>query len=610
MKWVDTASIPRFRAILEEVDTPRDTYRAQLAARRQVWAAATARHEQFGYLRLLLFAALAFVAWKTLYQALWPPSYLLFPLAAFLLAAIFHHRVLLRRDHAARSIRYFERCLARLDHQWPGAGRDGLASLPSHHVYAADLDLFGPGNLFEWWNQTRTRMGEQTLAAWLLHPAPTPEIQAREQAVRELAPDWALREQLAIVADAVAASVHPDPLRRWAEAPPEVPPARWRWLALAWNAAFAASLALGFFTGFWSPALLVLAAMATLGLWLRPRVLHALHAAEAAAAELEVFAAALALFENRAFQSPKLQALAAGLQAAGPPPSSRIRQLARLAVWITSRDHPALRVLGPPFLLGTHLAFAADAWRLAHGPLVASWLTALGEMEALLSLAGFAYENPEFVWPEWVDGPSPFLDGEALRHPLLDPARAVPNSLALSPADPLVLISGSNMSGKSTFLRTLGLAVVMAHAGAPVAARRLRLSRLAVGASISTHDSLQEGASRFFAEISRLRDILALAESGQPVLYLLDELLSGTNSRDRRIGAEGILRGLRERGAIGLVTTHDLALAEVSQSRQMHFSDSLRDGKIHFDYRMKPGVVPGSNALALMHALGLPVDGN
>ncbi|MBZ2177563.1 MAG: DNA mismatch repair protein MutS [Acidobacteria bacterium] len=591
------------------MDTPRETYRALLAARRQVWTAAVARHEQFGYLRLLLFALLAFLAWKTLYQALWSAWYLLLPLGTFLLTALFHNRILERRDQAARSVRYFERCLQRLDRQWAGVGSDGQAWLPPHHVYAADLDLFGPGNLFQWLNQARTRMGEKTLADWLLHPADARQVQEREQAVRELVADGDLRERVYLVSEAVAASVHPDPLRRWAEAAPEMPPARWRWLVAAWNLALAASLVLGFFTGFWSVALLVLAAMAGLGLWLRPRVLHALHAAEAAAAELEVFAAALALFENRTFEAPKLQALTASLRAAGLPPSARVRQLAKLAIWITSRDHPAMRVLGPPLLLGTHLAFAADAWRQANGPLVAAWLTALGEMEALLSLAGFAYENPELVWPEWVDYPSPFLDGEALRHPLLDPTRAVPNSLALSPPDPLVLISGSNMSGKSTFLRTLGLAIVMAHAGAPVAARRLRLSRLVVGASISTHDSLQEGASRFFAEISRLREILALAESGQPVLYLLDELLSGTNSRDRRIGAEGILRGLRERRAIGLVTTHDLALAEVSLSRQMHFSDSLQDGKIMFDYRMKPGVVPGSNALALMHALGLPVAG-
>lgn len=587
--------------------TPREIYSASLAERRQVWTAAVARHEQFGYLRLVLFAFLAYVGWKTLYQAVWSAWFLLLPVGAFVLAALIHNRVLQRRDEAARSVRYFERALDRLDRKWAGVGSDGMAWLPERHLYASDLDLFGRGNLFQWLNQARTRMGEAALAGWLLHPAKANEIQEREAAVRELAGDVALRERMYLVSEAVAASVHPEPLLRWAEAAPEMPPRSWRWLVAGWNAALALGLAVGYFTGFWSVALLVLAGMAAFGLWLRPRVLHALHAAEVAAAELEVFAAALAVFEDRTFQAPKLRALTTALRADGAAPSVRVRQLAKLAVWITSRDHPAMRVIGPLMMLGTHLAFAADAWRAANGPLVGRWLSAMGEMEALLSLSAFAFENPEMVWPEWTEDAVPFVDGEGMRHPLLNPARAVANSLALSLADPFVLVSGSNMSGKSTFLRTLGLAVVMAHAGAPVAATRLRLSRLVVGASISTHDSLQEGASRFFAEISRLRDILALAESGEPVLFLLDELLSGTNSRDRRIGAEGVLRGLRERGAIGLVTTHDLALAEVSQSRQVHFADSLVDGKIHFDYQMKPGVVPGSNALALMHALGLPV---
>jgi hypothetical protein len=504
-------------------------------------------------------------------------------------------------------VRYFERALQRLDRKWAGVGSDGTAWLPSGHLYASDLDLFGAGNLFQWLNQARTRMGESALAEWLLHPSPVATIEARQIAVKELTGAVELREQMYLVSEAVAATVHPAPLRRWAQAPPQMPPPSWRWLIWAWNLALALGLAVGFLTGFWSVAFLVIGGMATFGYWLRPRVLPALQEADAAAAELTVFASALALFENRSFNAPLLQELQSSLRASGQPPSVRVGQLARLAVWIESRDHPAMRIFGPLLMLGTHLAFAADHWRALHGEHVPRWLDAMGEIEALLSLSNFAYENPELVWPEWVDGQGSFFAGEELRHPLIDPARAVANSVTISAAEPFVLVSGSNMSGKSTFLRTLGLAVVMAHAGAPVAARRLRLSRLVVGASISTHDSLQEGASRFFAEISRLRDILALAESGQPVLFLLDELLSGTNSRDRRIGAEGVLRGLRERGAVGLVTTHDLALAEVAQARQVHFADSLREGKIHFDYQMRPGVVPGSNALALMHALGLPV---
>ena len=590
------------------MNSPREIYQSALAERHRTLSVAIQRHEQFGYLRLALVALFGYIAWQTLYLAAWSAWLLLFPIALFVAAASVHTRVLQRRDRAASSVRYFELGVARLDRKWMGVGSDGLVWQPAGHLYAGDLDLFGAGNLFQWMNRARTRMGESTLANWLLHPASVAELQLREEAVRELAADIEFRERMYLVSDAVAASVHPAPLRRWAEGAPGMPPASWHWLVFGWNGALAIGLALGNTTGLWSIPLLVIGGMASFGMWLRPRVLEALYAAEAAADELAVFSAALALLEERPFQSAKLQAITATLRASGPPPSVRIRRLARLAVWITSREHPAMRIIGPLMMLGTHLAFAADRWRAENGRLVATWLEAMGETEALLSLATFAFENPDFVWPEWSEEGAPAFDGDELRHPLLNPQTAVANSLAVSHADPFVLVSGSNMSGKSTFLRTLGLAVVMAHAGAPVAARRLRLSRLVVGASISTHDSLQEGASRFFAEITRLRDILALADSGEPTLFLLDELLSGTNSRDRRIGAEGVLRGLRERGAIGLVTTHDLALAEVARARQVHFADSLKDGKIHFDYRMMPGVVPGSNGLALMHALGLPVD--
>jgi DNA mismatch repair ATPase MutS len=184
----------------------------------------------------------------------------------------------------------------------------------------------------------------------------------------------------------------------------------------------------------------------------------------------------------------------------------------------------------------------------------------------------------------------------------------VANDVTLSLARRLLIVSGSNMSGKSTLLRTIGTNAVLALAGAPVRAASMRLCPLNIGASIRTSDSLDGGVSRFYAEILRIRQILELSPPG---LFLLDELLAGTNSHDRRIGAEAILRGLVERGSMGLATTHDLALSaigeELSQSANVHFEDTVADGKIHFDYQMRPGVVTRSNALELMRSIGLPV---
>jgi len=235
-----------------------------------------------------------------------------------------------------------------------------------------------------------------------------------------------------------------------------------------------------------------------------------------------------------------------------------------------------------------------------------------GEFEALSSLAGYAFEHPADPFPTIV-GQGPGVEGIGLAHPLLPAARVVANDVALGTDVRVLVVSGSNMSGKSTLLRTLGVNVVLALAGAPVRAQRMAVSPVALGATLRIQDSLQAGKSRFFAEITRLKQIVDLANGPIPVLFLLDELLAGTNSHDRRLGAAGIVQGLVDKGAIGLVTTHDLALAEVVSdlgvhARNVHFSDTFEEGQMRFDYRMREGVVRTSNALALMRSIGLEVN--
>jgi DNA mismatch repair ATPase MutS len=242
---------------------------------------------------------------------------------------------------------------------------------------------------------------------------------------------------------------------------------------------------------------------------------------------------------------------------------------------------------------------------------VRRWLVAMGEAEALSSLAGYAFEHPADPFPELHEG-GPCFDAQQLGHPLIPESRAVRNDVAIGGDLRVIVVSGSNMSGKSTLLRTVGINAVLAQMGAPVRARGLKLSPLAVGASIRLNDSLREGVSRFYAEILRLRQILDLTAGPLPVLFLIDEFMHGTNSHDRRIGAEAMVRGLVRRGAIGFITTHDLALAGIAdelgeQAANVHFEDDLQDGKIHFDYRMQPGVVRKSNAIELMRSVGLEV---
>jgi DNA mismatch repair ATPase MutS len=340
-------------------------------------------------------------------------------------------------------------------------------------------------------------------------------------------------------------------------------------------------------------------------------VKRVVQAVEQPAHDLALLAKVLARLERECFTSARLVELRAALEVAGRPASARIARLSRLIEMLDSRDNPFMKAVGPLMLWTEQLAFAIEAWRRLSGRALRRWLDAVGEMEALCALAAYAYEHPADVFPEFESGAACF-DGEELAHPLLDRARVVPNSVRLGGDLRVLIVSGSNMSGKSTLLRTVGINAVLALAGAPVCARRLRLSRLALGASIRTLDSLQDGTSRFYAEIKRLHQIMELTAGPVPVLFLLDELLHGTNSHDRRIGAEAIVRGLVERGAMGLVTTHDLALAHVAEAlaaraANVHFEDQFENGRMTFDYRLHAGVVEKSNALELMRSVGLEV---
>jgi DNA mismatch repair ATPase MutS len=327
--------------------------------------------------------------------------------------------------------------------------------------------------------------------------------------------------------------------------------------------------------------------------------------------ELRLLARLLDRIERERFRSPLLEELRAKLDVDGRPPSQCVAALARLVEIHESRGNMIFAPIASLLLAGTQLAFAMERWRRGSGAAVPDWLLVVGSFEALASLAARAYERPAEIFAEIVEGP-PAFEAEALGHPLLAERLCVTNDLRLGDALQLLLVSGSNMSGKSTLLRTVGVQAVLAQAGGTVRARKLRLTPLVVGASLNVRDSLQEGSSHFYAEIRRLRQLIDLGGDGRPLLFLLDEVLHGTNSHDRRVGAEALIRELLARGAIGLVTTHDLALARLAgelepAATNVHFEDQVRAGRLAFDYRLKPGVVRKSNALELMRSVGLDV---
>jgi hypothetical protein len=345
---------------------------------------------------------------------------------------------------------------------------------------------------------------------------------------------------------------------------------------------------------------------------LRTRVIGALHAAEGPARDLDILAHAVECLERHSFSAARLRALRGELDTAGVPASVAIRRLERLVALHDWQHNQFFAPIGAALLWGTHLAWAIERWRGLYGSHVRGWLRIVGEFEALSSLSAYRYEHPDDRWPEISEGPAMFA-AAGLGHPLIGSARMVRNDVDLSDPLHLLVVSGSNMSGKSTLLRTVGVNAVLALAGAPVRATALRLTPVAIGATLRIQDSLQQGRSRFYAEITRVRALADLTNGPLPLLFLLDELFQGTNSHDRLVGASGVLAQFVEHGAIGLITTHDLALTEIAdrfgpRAANVHFEDRYENGELQFDYRLKPGPVTRSNAIALMRAVGLDVD--
>lgn len=573
---------------------------AQLADRR--------RERRLGYAKVLIAALVLLSAILLLYytRLLW---LLVLPIGAFIWLAILHEQKLQQMRSRQRSIVFYERGISRLENRWAGEGETGDRFLDPSHPYARDLDLFGKASLFELICTARTRAGEDKLAAWLLSPAPATEVSSRHAAVRDLRDRVNLREHLFCIGETVRAGVRPDELARWGEQKPILSSTTVRivstFMAVLWIAAIICWAALG-----WGVAGLGVSALCLA--WA-----HRIHARWEAAAEaieesthdLDVLAGVLQLIDSGQFSATKLQEIQSRLKHANVAPHEAIRKLDGVVGYLESRRNPAMRPLDVLVFWSAQCVFRAEKWQQEFGPHIREWLEAVGEFEALSALANYAFEHPAHVLPEFV-AQGPLFEATGLAHPLLPADKAISNDIKLGNGMQLMILSGPNMAGKSTFIRCVGINAVLAQCGAPVNATSLRMSPLAVAASICVLDSLSGGTSRFYAEIHRLKLAEDLTSGSLPVLFLLDELLSGTNSHDRLEGTKLIVRSLMDRGAIGIVSTHDLALAEIpnampTRAANFHFEDRLDDGKLIFDYKLQPGVVKTSNALELMRSIGL-----
>ena len=588
-----------------------EEYRQRLKDRESRFAHYEKLHIRLGNVRLALAAAAAWMAWESIERHAFSHWWIAVPAFVFASVVAYHSRVLRARAMTQRGASFYRIGIARIEDRWVGTGQTGDRFHDPHHVYAADLDLFGRGSLFELLSTARTRMGEETLAKWLLSPSEVNQIEERHAAIDELRDQLDLREDLAILGEDASVSVYPEALLGWAEGPNQLNPPWLQWLVpILVLAAVVGAVAWGYF-GIATPFLLIVLIEAIMGYRLRKPREEVLHGSEKAFRHLDVLSGILARIEQHTFRAPRLQSLQGELSSYQLEGSRAIARLRTIVDLIDSRDNVIVRILDVPLMYSVHVALAAERWRRAHGHAVRSWLSVIGEIEALICLATYSYEHPDDSFPDFVQGSACF-EATGIGHPLIPAATCIRNDVCLSDGRHVFLVSGSNMSGKSTLLRSVGINAALAMAGAPVRAQRLRMTPLHVGASIRVNDSLQEGSSRFYAEITRLRKLFDLASGNPSLLFLLDELLQGTNSNDRRIGAEGVVRALLNRGAIGLVSTHDLALADLGgslngQLYNVHFQEEFENGKMLFDYKLREGIVTKSNGLALMRAIGLDV---
>ena len=593
---------------------PHQHHTTTLAQRQTTEAQLDLKDRRLSYARLLLVVVFVVMAWAALWQGSVSGWWLLIPSATFAIMIRIHDGVIRSHEAASRAVEWYQRGLARLEDRWAGSGDTGTRFLDNTHPYSNDLDLFGDGSLFQLLNTAQTTTGEETLAAWLLHPADPPTVRNRQAAVDDLAGRPELLEDLYTLGVDARRRVDSTSLVQWGTAPSHL---NHGWLRIS-----VPILAVCFVLAVtaWSVGalpglvpLVVLLVNATLALALHRSVSRVLHGSAEPSRELVVLAALMERLRSESYDAPRLLQLKSVLDAEHARPQVAVRRLDWLIQMHDWQHNMFFAPVAAAVLWGVQCAVSIEAWRRRHGQSVKGWLDAVGECEALAAFAIYRFEHADHPFPELIDQTKPpVYEAEQIAHPLLAREQAVPNDLRLG-ATQLMVVSGSNMSGKTTLLRTVGVNGVLALAGGPVRAKSLRLSPVAIGGTLRVQDSLLAGRSRFYAEILRVKHLVEIARRSIPLLFLMDELFHGTNSHDRVEGAHGVLEFLVNLGAVGIVTTHDLALAAIgerlgSRALNVHFEDQMVGDELSFDYRLRSGNATHGNALALMRAVGLDVD--
>ena len=618
--------------------SPEEVYGERRDRFRRDFEAETVRWNRISNLRLLAFGlavvGIAWGAWAGV-TALWVGG--LVAMAAFFVLVRYHNLVGRERRRHEALCNISEEALLRHARAWDDLPmRHSLRAQPGE-AYAGDLDIFGHASLFHLIETVGTRMGEDKLGRWLREPAPPATIPGRQEAVAELAPLIDLRDELFLRGRlAGEEKADPAPFLEWAEGEPWLRGKGWlmvwAWVTpiVVWPLLVAQLSGLTPYP-FWLP-IVVINILLTL-LVVKP-VQGIMQNAASAEKGFRHFAESFEVLSGADLKSGTLRQVQARLTVSDAAPTSNqprttshrhtahslMRHFYRLTTFVIPPSAALYLPWQATTLWDVHLLGAFERWQGRAGRHAREWLEALGEAEALSALAGLLHANPEWTLPQISEGTGR-LEAEELGHPLISGDRRVTNDIEVGPLGTFLLVTGSNMSGKSTLLRAIGVNVVLANAGGPVCARLLRLPPLALWTSMRVEDSLERGVSYFMAELQRLKAVVEAAhsvraEGERRLLYLLDEILQGTNTAERQIAARRIILHLVREGAIGAVSTHDLTLAEDPQmseiARAVHFTETIHQGgeglEMSFDYKLRPGVATSTNALKLMEIVGLDLD--
>jgi hypothetical protein len=527
----------------------------------------------------------------------------------FVVLVVVHGRVDRERDRKGAAAAFHERALTRRGTDAPLEKQD-----LSLHAYAQDLDMVGEHSVYEFVSFARTRPGSRTLTTWLLaadDPPTLDVVRARQEAARGLAKKPEMVRALWVAGAAIFGGRDKALAFEWwaiAKQPSMVSGGlrvfAWVWPPITVGALIAGNVLGWVALATWGPFLVAL----VVSLALRSRTGNVTAAVVAneggATAFMEAFDAAMSVRFDDALLASAQKDIEAGRVA--------LRALRTPTIALESLQNEVFRLLLAPLLLvELHATVALEKWRAKHGAMAASWFAAYGTLEAVASLGMLAHDFPKFAWPELTTDVR--FDAKNLGHPLLTASKRVDNDVGPLESGHAIVVTGSNMSGKSTLLRSMGVATAMAMAGGPVCAEKLTLGPVRLVTSMRIADSLAEGASRFYAELRRLKLVVDMAQKSPGVLFLLDEVLYGTNARERLIGSRTTLSWLLEHGALGAVSTHDLDLASLeppldTRARNVHFEEQVTRDVMTFDYKLRDGVVQSSNALRLMKELGLPVE--